>query len=177
MLIKDKVRFAVALVAAAIFFGIIGGMIGKDVVRDSDIEKQLQELILYEECQGKAIELTQEKIKDLDNRLSRLENNPDRHLDRDRTIKATRTISAYCLDSNTAMGKQPTVGKTIATSSKYPFGTKVIIDGHEWTVEDRGGPLIEGDKRMDIYLDTRQECIEWGIPKKEVTIILPERKD
>lgn len=53
MLIKDKVRFAVALVAAAIFFGIIGGMIGKDVVRDSDIEKQLQELILYEECQGK----------------------------------------------------------------------------------------------------------------------------
>lgn len=174
MLIKYKARFAVALVAAAVFFGILGGVIGEDVARDNKIEQELREIKLYEQCQNKAIELTQEKILELENRLTRMENNPDRHLDRDRAIARIRTISAYCLDSNTAMGKRPTVGKTIATSSKYPFGTKVIIDGHEWTVEDRGGPLIESDTRMDIYLDTRQECLDWGVPKKKVIIILPK---
>ena len=77
-------------------------------------------------------------------------------------------ISAYCpcekcclkSDGITASGTQATAGRTAAMNG-VPFGTKIVIDGHEYTVEDRGGGL--GSKIIDIYFDTHEEALNSGL--------------
>lgn len=77
-------------------------------------------------------------------------------------------ISAYCpcekcclkSDGITASGTQATAGRTAAMNG-IPFGTKIVIDGHEYTVEDRGGGL--GSKIIDIYFDTHDEALNSGL--------------
>lgn len=62
----------------------------------------------------------------------------------------------------TASGKQIERGM-IAMSSHYPFGTKVMIDGIIYTVEDRGGSGIENDlHRIDIYVPDHNEALRLG---------------
>ena len=77
-------------------------------------------------------------------------------------------ISAYCpcekcclkSDGITASGTQATAGRTAAMNG-VQFGTKIVIDGHEYTVEDRGGGL--GSKIIDIYFDTHDEALNSGL--------------
>lgn len=77
-------------------------------------------------------------------------------------------ISAYCpcekcclkFDGITASGTQATAGRTAAMNG-VPFGTKIVIDGHEYTVEDRGVGL--GSKIIDIYFDTHDEALNSGL--------------
>lgn len=77
-------------------------------------------------------------------------------------------ISAYCpcekcclkSDGITASGTQATAGRTAAMNG-VPFGTKIVIDGHEYIVEDRGGGL--GSKIIDIYFDTHEEALNSGL--------------
>ena len=77
-------------------------------------------------------------------------------------------ISAYCpcekcclkSDGITASGTQATAGRTAAMNG-VPFGTKIVIDGHEYTVEDRGGGL--GSKIIDIYFDNHDEALNSGL--------------
>lgn len=69
----------------------------------------------------------------------------------------------------TASGTIPTAGKTIATdTSIIPFGTTVIINGHEYIAEDRGG-AIRGN-RIDIFFDSHEEALVFGRQKSEVFI-------
>ena len=83
-------------------------------------------------------------------------------------------ITAYCAcykccgktNGITASGAKATEGVTIAADSSFPFGTKLYIDGHEYTVQDRGG-AIKGNK-IDIYFDSHARCLEFGVQYKEV---------
>lgn len=62
-----------------------------------------------------------------------------------------------CGKSNaiTASGAKATAGKTIATSKKYPFGTKLYIEGYGiYTVEDRG---VSGNV-IDIAAESHEAC-------------------
>ena len=68
----------------------------------------------------------------------------------------------------TASGTHVKQGRTIAAPSWIPFGTKVIIGGHEYLVEDRGGYI--SDNRLDIYMDSRDDAVEFGRKKLEVTV-------
>ena len=85
-------------------------------------------------------------------------------------------MSAYtasddeCGNSNgiTASGTHAKQGRTIAAPSWIPFGTKVIIGGHEYLVEDRGGYIC--DNRLDIYMDSREDAMEFGRKELEVTV-------
>ena len=85
-------------------------------------------------------------------------------------------ITAYCScskccgksDGITASGTKATAGRTIAAPSTFKFGTKLIINGHEYTVEDRGG-AIKGN-RIDIYFDSHQEALNFGVKYIEVFI-------
>lgn len=56
----------------------------------------------------------------------------------------------------TASGVMPTEGRTVAADPSVPFGTKLVIDGHEYVVEDRGG-AIEGN-HIDIYHTDHNEA-------------------
>ncbi len=57
----------------------------------------------------------------------------------------------------TAMGTRATEGRTIAMDKRFPFGTKVYIEGlGVRIVEDRGG-AIKGS-RIDVYATTHSGC-------------------
>ena len=86
----------------------------------------------------------------------------------------TFKLTAYCACSKccgksngiTASGVKATAGRTVAVDSSIPFGTKLIIDGHTYIAEDRGG-AIKG-KKIDIFFNTHQEAINFGVQYKEV---------
>ncbi len=89
------------------------------------------------------------------------------------------TLTAYCpcaiccgqwsnpSNPTTASGTTATAGRTIAAdTSKFPFGTQLVINGQVYTVEDVGG-AISGNK-IDIYFNTHQEAINFGRQNAQV---------
>lgn len=79
------------------------------------------------------------------------------------------TATAYCpceiccgkTNGITAMGTKATEGRTVAMSSKYPFGTKIEIQGMGiYTVEDRGGAIKSN--KIDIFMSSHKICLEFG---------------
>ena len=80
-------------------------------------------------------------------------------------------ITHYCIEnyphicnngdsSQTASGQVPIPDYTVAADKSIPFGTKLIIDGTEYEVMDRGGAITEG--RLDIAVLTHQEAVNRG---------------
>ena len=68
------------------------------------------------------------------------------------------------------MGTQARVGEISVDPSVIPLGTSVYIEGvGVRRAEDTGGN-IKGNT-IDIYMNTRSECINWGC--RYVTIYLP----
>lgn len=79
-----------------------------------------------------------------------------------------------CCGSNsngiTASGKKIAPGM-VAMSSKYPFGTQIMINGTMYTVEDRGGSGIENNlNRVDIYVTDHNQALRMGRYKTTATI-------
>lgn len=84
------------------------------------------------------------------------------------------TITHYCPCSQccgswaggaTASGTTPTAGRTVAAD--LPFGTRLMINGHEYVVEDRG----VGGMWVDIFVNGHQEALDLGMYQTEVYII------
>lgn len=70
----------------------------------------------------------------------------------------------------TAGGYRAVEGKTVAADiSVLPYGTAIYIDGHEYTVQDRGG-AINGNK-IDIYFDNHQDAVNFGVQYKEIFVL------
>ncbi|SEG20162.1 3D (Asp-Asp-Asp) domain-containing protein [Eubacterium ruminantium] len=71
---------------------------------------------------------------------------------------------SYCCgksDGITASGTYATAGRTVAAdTSVFPFGTRLLINGHVYVVEDVGGAI--GGYRLDIYFDSHQDALNWG---------------
>lgn len=67
---------------------------------------------------------------------------------------------------NTASGVRPTVNHTVANGS-LPFGTRLLIDGQEYVVEDRG----VGEFEIDIFVATHEEALQRGLYYSEVYIL------
>jgi 3D (Asp-Asp-Asp) domain-containing protein len=58
-------------------------------------------------------------------------------------------------------------GVTVAAdTSVLPFGTVLLIDGHEYIVQDRGG-AIKGN-RIDVYFESHEEALQFGVQYKEI---------
>ena len=85
------------------------------------------------------------------------------------TVKIYK-VTAYCSCSKccgshangyTASGTKATAGRTIAAPSNFAFGTKLLINGKEYVVEDRGG-AIKGN-RIDMYVDSHAQALAWGV--------------
>lgn len=83
------------------------------------------------------------------------------------TVEAT----AYYVGNRTASGTTPRANRTIAASSNYSFGTKMYIPalGNTYVVEDRGG-AVTGNK-IDIYFNTREECVRFGRRSLQVQVL------
>lgn len=85
------------------------------------------------------------------------------------------TLTAYCgcttcsgnWGNLTATGTKTKAGRTIAVDPKViPYGTKVIINKHEYIAEDCGGG-IKG-KHIDIYFDDHSDAVKFGKQKTTV---------
>lgn len=84
------------------------------------------------------------------------------------TYLGSYVVTAYCgcskccgkSDGITASGTKATAGRTVAAPSSLAFGTEIIIDGHTYVVEDRGGSI--SGNRIDIYFSSHQEALNYG---------------
>lgn len=82
-------------------------------------------------------------------------------------------LTAYCACSKccgkwasyglTASGTKPVQGRTVAMSG-VPFGTKLLINGNVYTVEDRGTPY----GHVDIYFNSHNEALRFGVQYADV---------
>ena len=81
------------------------------------------------------------------------------------------TLTGYCncaqccgtAGNATASGTMPTAGYTVAMGG-VPFGTRLLINGTVYTVEDRGTPY----GHVDIYFNSHQEALNFGMQSAEV---------
>ena len=82
------------------------------------------------------------------------------------------TLTAYCSCSiccgswsggGTASGTTPTAGRTVAMGG-VPFGTKLLINGNVYTVEDRG----TGYGHVDIFMDSHSAALRFGSQRASV---------
>ena len=76
----------------------------------------------------------------------------------------------------TASGVKPKAGRTVAAGKNIPFGTILYIPYFKdkpnngiFIVEDRGGAIK--DNNLDIFMDTKQEALEFGRRNLEVYIL------
>ena len=84
--------------------------------------------------------------------------------------EVTVYVTAY------SQGDQCDTGDTMANGEKVhegavayngvPFGTKVIIDGREYTVKDRVGR----DDTVDIYMNSVSRSLQWGRQRMTVRV-------
>lgn len=88
------------------------------------------------------------------------------------------TCTAYCScpaccgeysSGYTASGTLATEGRTVACNS-LPIGTRLLIDGHEYTVEDTGYTPY-GDAWIDIFFDSHEAALNFGVQQKEVFLL------
>ena len=76
-------------------------------------------------------------------------------------------ISAYCpcekcclkSDGITASGVKATPNRTVAVDG-IPFGTRLLIDGNEYVVEDRVG---SGKRLIDVFFPTHDDALNSGL--------------
>ncbi len=84
-------------------------------------------------------------------------------------------LTAYCncalccgqwADGATASGTVPTEGRTVAMGD-IPFGTKLVINGQVYTVEDRGTPY----GHVDIFMNSHDDCNAFGVGYADVYLL------
>ena len=90
----------------------------------------------------------------------------------------TAIVTAYCAcrtccgpsaSNLTAGGKPPTCERTIAASRSIPFGSRVVVAGRIYTVEDRLAKRF--DSRFDIFMSSHQAALNFGIKTQSVVVI------
>ena len=72
-----------------------------------------------------------------------------------------------CNGSNagrTASGAPMSIGRTVATGREFPFGTRLLINGTIYTVEDRGVP----NGCVDILVGSHSEAYRRGVFRSEI---------
>ncbi len=96
---------------------------------------------------------------------------PERNLRSLGTFRLTYYDAGPCCGTGngiTASGRRAEVGRTVAISKKYaPLGAHVIINGHEYVVDDRG---VTG-RTVDILVSTHKEAKKKGVGRAEVFIV------
>ncbi|MCL1816546.1 MAG: 3D domain-containing protein [Clostridiales bacterium] len=84
----------------------------------------------------------------------------------DKAYNYTRRLfmesTAYTWTGNkTATGTWPSVGTIAVDPNFIPLGTKLYVEGYGFGIAADTGGLINGNI-IDVYFDTRPECLIWG---------------
>ena len=73
--------------------------------------------------------------------------------------------------SLTKSGTLSRVGAIAVDPGVIPLGTELYVEGYGYCVAEDTGGLIKGN-RIDIYLDSEAECVNWGV--RDVTVYILE---
>ena len=66
-------------------------------------------------------------------------------------------------------GETLTAGYSVAVDpTVIPYGTIIVINGKEYEAQDCGGAIK--DKRIDVYFDSHEEALEFGVQYAEVFV-------
>ena len=122
-------------------------------LRLSDNTKQIENLI----NETKEIRVEQQEVKEV--------------ILSDGDIKEAR-ITCYKATGNlTASGKVPKNGMVATSDRTIPFGTKVIINGQTYSVEDRTAQWVHDEKGFTIDIFMEEGCdANFGADKKLIII-------
>ena len=95
----------------------------------------------------------------------------------------TLTVTAYapldnqsgiCADSDptsTSTGTYPQMGTVAVNPDRFPYGTEFYIPGYgEGVALDTGGAVRQDSSKIDVFMPTYDEAIEWGVQELEVVI-------
>ena len=102
----------------------------------------------------------------------KIESNPTNNYKEVYTMMST----AYAGDTITYMGTTPVrdpdgISSTIAVDpSIIPLGSKVYIPGYGLAIASDTGGLIKGN-RIDLFLNSEDECINWGVQTVSLYLI------
>ena len=148
------------------------------------IASTIPETKLIEEIEEKIEQKTEKEItkeNDEEDKTTEVSRDGEKHI----PIRAIVTAyapydnkSGMCNDGTpdtTATNTKPKRGTIAADPERIPYGTKLYIPEYGYgIVEDTGGALRkdEDNIRIDVYMDTYEEAIEWG--KKEMIIYIIE---
>ena len=124
----------------------------------------------YEPVPGAYNGLTAEEIEQME-----AEREASRMIDAEVSRGADRIMmmeaTAYTWTGNrTASGTWPAVGTAAVDPKVIPLGTKLYIEGYGPAVALDTGGDIQG-QIIDLYMDSYQECIEWGRRQVEVRVM------
>lgn len=97
--------------------------------------------------------------------------------DQEKSEKINATIYAYSSEPaqtdsrpfEMASGYEVYKG-AIACPARLPFGTKVEIRGRLYTCEDRMAKRYRDGDNFDIWMQSKEEAIAWGVAKEEIKI-------
>ena len=124
----------------------------------------------YEPAPGAYDGLTTEQITNLE-----AEREASRMIDEEVSRGADRILVMECTaytwtGQRTKSGTWPAVGTVAVDPKVIPLGTRLWIEGYgEAVALDTGGD-IQG-QIIDLYMDSYQECIEWGRRQVEVRVM------
>lgn len=168
----NKIKFFTSVLLLAVSLGTttVAGIGAKDITNEQKTIKEeiVTESLVKEVKEDKNTTLVIEKNT---RKKTKSKKKPTKKLIGTFKITGYCSCSGCCGKSNgiTASGTKAKAGRTIAAdTSRYPFGTKLVINGHTYTVEDRGG-AINGNK-IDLFFDSHSEALQWGVRYCEVYI-------
>lgn len=163
---KKLILFLIILIIVLCVFG---HKIGKLENQMNEIENTTTSVVIIDKEENLENTIVEEEIIETspEGEIELEQENIDMNLE----YLGVYTLTAYCScekccgKSNgiTASGVKAKANHTIAAPSEFAFGTKLMINGIEYTVEDRGGAIK--DKRIDVYFDSHQEAINFGKQK------------
>lgn len=98
-----------------------------------------------------------------------------------RTVRMTVTAyaphdnkSGICNDGDptkTSTGTYPDWGTVAVNPETIPYGTRLYIPGYgEGVALDTGGAMRRNPNKIDLYFDTYEQAMEWGVKELEVII-------
>ena len=148
------------------------------------IESTIPETKLIEEIEEKIEQKTEKEItkeNDKEDKTTEVSRGGEKYV----PIRAIVTAyapydnkSGMCNDGTpdtTATNTKPKRGTIAADPKRIPYGTKLYIPEYGHGIVEDTGSALRKDKdniRIDVYMDTYEEAIEWG--KKEMTIYIIE---
>ena len=86
--------------------------------------------------------------------------------------------TAYTGGTSTATGRKPAVGLVAVDPKKIPYGSRLYIVATDGTVygyaiaADTGGFIYDGRTIVDVYMNSYDDCVQWG--RKNVNVYVLE---